>query len=82
MFHNEKEFYLVSCSSGCIPLTFYLSLYQYNVRMKGQQEVRDPGWRQQYNTVARKTLEAEQQQNNRTTEQQQNNNRTTTEQQQ
>ena len=75
MFHNEKEFYLVSCSSGCIPLTFYLSLYQYNVRMKGQQEVRDPGWRQQYRTVARRTLEVEQQQNNNrtTTEQQQNN---------
>ena len=32
MFHNEKEFFGLSCSSGFIPLTF-ISLYQYNVRM-------------------------------------------------
>ena len=75
MFHNEKEFYLVSCSSGCIPLTFYLSLYQYNVRMKGQQEDRGSKESQHNRTVARRPLEVEQQQNNNrtTTEQQQNN---------
>ena len=31
------------------------------LRWAGQQEARDPGWRQQYRTVARRPLGAEQQ---------------------
>ena len=63
----KKNFTWFSCSSGFIPLTFYLFIYQYNVRMKGQQEDRGSQESQHNRTVARRPLEVEQQQNNNRT---------------